>query len=192
MTKSDMRWRRTERNLMQAFGDAFKEKPVDRISVTALSREADINKATFYLHYRDVYDLAEAYVRHQARESVERMDYLDEFFSDPKAFAAHFVDDIDRNDDIIRPIVERSFLPLFMDQLTQSLSDRLTDLNRGHSDDLFEQIMLTFIVNGFLSATARFAKSDRETLVTVSGHMLAGIREYGERHFGPPQQSTID
>lgn len=191
MTKNDMRWRRTERNLMQAFGSAFKEKPVDRISVTALSREADINKATFYLHYRDVYDLAEAYVRHQARELIERMDYLDEFFSDPKAFAAHFVDDIDSNDEIIRPIVDRHFLPLFMDQLTQSLSNRLTDLNRGHSDDIFEQIMLTFIVSGFLSVTARFGESDRETLVAVSGHMLAGISEYGERHFGPRQQGTL-
>ncbi len=177
---------------MQTFGRALREKPVDRISVTALAREADINKATFYLHYRDVYDLAEAFARHQAKESVERMDYLEEFFSDPKAFAAHFVEDIERNDENIRPVVERGFLPVFMDQLTRSISDKLTDLNPGHADDLFEQVMLTFIVSGFLSATARFAESERETLITVSGHLLSGIREYGERNFGLPQQNTLE
>ncbi len=185
MAKNDMRWRRTERNLMQAFGNALRSRPVERISVTALAREADINKATFYLHYRDVYDLAEAFVRHQARDAAEHMDYLEEFFTNPQAFAAHFVNDIERNNEAFQPIVEHGFLPVFVDQLTRSISDRLAALEPQHPSDLFEQVMLTFIVSGFLSVTARFAESERETLIAVSGHLLASIREYSNRHFGP-------
>lgn len=113
------------------------------------------------------------------------MDYLDEFFSNPKAFAAHFVEDIERNDASMRPLVDRGFLPLFMDQLTRSLSDKLAELHPKRPNDLLEQIMLTFIVSGFLAITARFAESHRETVIAASGHFLSGIREYNEHHFDP-------
>lgn len=35
----------------------LKEKPLSRITVTEICEKADINRATFYAHYRDPYDL---------------------------------------------------------------------------------------------------------------------------------------
>ncbi len=51
--------RSTRRSLQKAMVELLKEKPIERITVRELADMADINRATFYLHYKDVYDLLE-------------------------------------------------------------------------------------------------------------------------------------
>ena len=55
----DLRVKRTQKNIREAFFRLRKKKNLDKISVKELSEKAMINKATFYLHYKDVYDLSE-------------------------------------------------------------------------------------------------------------------------------------
>lgn len=55
--KMDRRSRKTRAALVDALMDLLKEKPLKNISVTELARRADVNRATFYIHYRDVYDM---------------------------------------------------------------------------------------------------------------------------------------
>jgi len=55
----DLRVERTKRNIRSAFLALCAKKPIEKITVKELAQLANINKATFYLHYRDLYDLAE-------------------------------------------------------------------------------------------------------------------------------------
>lgn len=55
----DLRIRRTQKMLRQAFIRLVTEKGFDQITVQLLADEAMINRATFYRHYEDKYDLAE-------------------------------------------------------------------------------------------------------------------------------------
>lgn len=55
----DRRVRRTKRLLRQALTELMLEKDFKDITVTDLVERADINRGTFYVHYRDVYDLRE-------------------------------------------------------------------------------------------------------------------------------------
>lgn len=57
--REDKRIRRTKKLLRQALTRLMKEKEFGSITVTDVVREADINRGTFYAHYRDVYDLRE-------------------------------------------------------------------------------------------------------------------------------------
>ena len=57
--REDKRIRRTKKLLRQALTRLMKEKDFGSITVTDVVREADINRGTFYAHYRDVYDLRE-------------------------------------------------------------------------------------------------------------------------------------
>ncbi|MCR5845862.1 MAG: TetR/AcrR family transcriptional regulator [bacterium] len=56
--KSDLRYRRTEAAIMQAFDELLKGSDSKKITVSALAREADIDRKTFYLHYNSIEDLA--------------------------------------------------------------------------------------------------------------------------------------
>ena len=55
--QEDKRIRRTKKLLRQALARLMQQKDFPSITVTDVVREADINRGTFYAHYRDVYDL---------------------------------------------------------------------------------------------------------------------------------------
>lgn len=56
---ADLRKLRTQREIQQALTDLLLEKPFSKISVTDIVNRALINRNTFYLHYRDKFDLIE-------------------------------------------------------------------------------------------------------------------------------------
>lgn len=55
----DSRVRRTKRLLRQGLTELLKEKSIKKITVRELSELVDINRGTFYLHYKDIYDLVD-------------------------------------------------------------------------------------------------------------------------------------
>ncbi|MGM5472711.1 TetR/AcrR family transcriptional regulator [Bacillus pumilus] len=55
----DRRTIKTKRAIRESFLELLKEKEVQQITVSELSRKADLGRGTFYLHYQDVFDLYE-------------------------------------------------------------------------------------------------------------------------------------
>ena len=55
----DRRVRKTKRSLRKALTTLLLQKDLKDISVMELTDLADVNRGTFYLHYRDIYDLYE-------------------------------------------------------------------------------------------------------------------------------------
>ncbi|MBM6871138.1 TetR/AcrR family transcriptional regulator [Pseudoflavonifractor phocaeensis] len=57
--KEDPRVRKTRLQLRQAMMELLGRKSVQEITVRELTRLADVNRGTFYRHYRDIYDFLE-------------------------------------------------------------------------------------------------------------------------------------
>lgn len=58
----------TKRALAASLKQLVKEKPLDKITVTDLVELCEVNRQTFYYHFRDIYDLIEwIYVSETAR-----------------------------------------------------------------------------------------------------------------------------
>lgn len=55
--KLDRRIRKTKRQLRQGLAKLMLEKSINEITVKELTDLVDINRGTFYLHYRDIYDM---------------------------------------------------------------------------------------------------------------------------------------
>ena len=55
----DLRTKKTQRAIREAFLRLRAKKPLERITVKELVELAEISKATFYLHYQDIYDLSD-------------------------------------------------------------------------------------------------------------------------------------
>lgn len=55
----DRRALKTKKAIYDAFIELLKKKDINKISISELSEKADIGRGTFYLHYRDIYDLYE-------------------------------------------------------------------------------------------------------------------------------------
>ncbi|MEH6943776.1 TetR/AcrR family transcriptional regulator [Bacillus sp. JJ722] len=57
--KIDRRINKTRKVIREALTELMDEKGFDAVTVRDLTERADINRSTFYLHYRDKYDLLE-------------------------------------------------------------------------------------------------------------------------------------
>ena len=57
--KEDRRVRRTRKILTQALTELLQQKQVNEITVKELTDLADMNRGTFYLYYKDIYDMLE-------------------------------------------------------------------------------------------------------------------------------------
>lgn len=70
----DSRVRRTKRLLRQGLTELLREKSIKKITVRELSERIDINRGTFYLHYKDIYDLVDQIEKELFDEFEEILD----------------------------------------------------------------------------------------------------------------------
>ena len=52
----------TQDLILKTFGDMLERMPLDKITVTALIKECNIGRNTFYYHYEDIYALLDAVI----------------------------------------------------------------------------------------------------------------------------------
>jgi len=67
----DRRVRKTKKALRQGFATLLEKKNIKDISVRELTDLVDLHRGTFYLHYRDIYDLYEQIQNEIIQEVVE-------------------------------------------------------------------------------------------------------------------------
>ena len=67
--RPDRRVLRTRKAIMNAFDKLISSKDINKITVSAIAREADIDRKTFYLHFKSVDELA-TYKTEEALEQI--------------------------------------------------------------------------------------------------------------------------
>lgn len=70
--KIDRRQARTKQLLHKALMQLIDEKGIDGITVTDVANRADVNRGTFYLHYRDVPDMMDQ-IKEEVFSSIQRI-----------------------------------------------------------------------------------------------------------------------
>ena len=66
----DRRVVRTKRAIREAFLNLLHAEDYDRVTITAVAHEADIDRKTFYLHYDSVDDVLDEIIRERAEQTV--------------------------------------------------------------------------------------------------------------------------
>ena len=81
----DLRIVKTRNAILSAWETLRAKKPVEKISVKELSELAQINKATFYLHFHDIYDLSDYWERRMIEQVLVTLPPPEVFLADPAA-----------------------------------------------------------------------------------------------------------
>lgn len=98
--KINRKVRYTKLVLKESFIKLMKQKPISRITITELCEEADINRATFYTHYTDQYDLLK-------QIEQELVDDINQYLADYK-FNEYGPESMQRMEQIFEYIRENS------------------------------------------------------------------------------------
>ncbi len=79
----DLRDMKTRRAITNAFLQLRKHKPLERITIKELAQLAEISKATFYLHYKDIYDLSQQLQNEVIENVLKGIGHPECFLTDP-------------------------------------------------------------------------------------------------------------
>lgn len=146
----DIRVQKTKKAIADAFLRMAGKKPIEKITVTDIVTEAQINKSTFYAHYRDIYDLMDTLSNDTISMVVSGTDYLANMFEDPHAFFLDMYDALSIcQNDYIQPFSSGNMK--FRQQLSAALNEKV--IEQGLQPDNYHYIstLLTFTINGIIA-----------------------------------------
>ena len=101
--KSDARVRYTLNVLKKSFLGLLEEKPVNKITVKEVCERAELNRATFYAHFSDCYDLLESIENDLISDFSASLKYVSSI--DVTRLIDAIYDMIERNSDVCRLLV---------------------------------------------------------------------------------------
>lgn len=180
----DRRVRKTKKAIQEAFCELIKEKNLNEITVKELCAKADVNKSTFYLHYHDIYDLAD---KIQDILIQDVCSIIDEYSCNEtiskapemwiKIARTHFKDSNDLGALMHRP----GMLPLihkFECAIIEHIMDKFVHAGmKRDSQTYFEHhLYVTFVINGYLGVLREFDVTEmEEAMVEVSKRLSTGF-----------------
>lgn len=83
----DIRIKKTQRSIINAFIELRSYKPLERITVKELCDKAEINKSTFYTYFHDLYDLSDQLERDVIQQVMDNLSHPEYVVERPKEFA---------------------------------------------------------------------------------------------------------
>ncbi|MBI1293961.1 TetR family transcriptional regulator [bacterium] len=120
----DLRIQRTLQRIRHAFLELLEVKSFDQITVSAVSERAQINRATFYRHYTDIYDLAQQITEQfDAIQQVQKRD-TEDLVGAVRAIFEHVADYASFYRAMIRP----DAIPGFRARMEETVAEQFTML----------------------------------------------------------------
>ena len=102
----DLRIEKTRCAIRNAFLQLRSKKPLEKITVKELTELANINKATFYLHYSDIYDLSETLERDVVQSCLDGIEHPENIFRNNKSFIKELTQTFVANEQLIKILFE--------------------------------------------------------------------------------------
>ena len=152
----DRRIRKTRNALKNSLTTLLQEKNVKDISVKELTELADVNRGTFYLHYKDVFDLLEQSELDLLDEFESVFDGVTgkEFVNEPGKIFERIYNMCKDNADFVRVLLSENGDIKFLNSMSSFLKERcLRDWNEliKASDYKMFDAYFTFLVGGCVS-----------------------------------------
>lgn len=177
----DKRIQRTKTAVFGAVLELLVEKQADKITVLELCKKAEINKSTFYLHYKSLEDcLKKCFdaIMNGVVEISKQVKY-DEIKQNPKPFVEHYLTELEKNSEYLTRFKESEIcgqsLKILHDKLVESIA-----VNNGFTmeNNYYEIANISFGVAGILAASITMLPNiDKPQLSKTICTMLASRKQ---------------
>ncbi|MBQ8296990.1 MAG: TetR/AcrR family transcriptional regulator [Ruminococcus sp.] len=171
----DMRTERTRKNIINAFLQLRSKKPLEKITVKELSALAEINKATFYLHYHDIYELAETLENEVVQATLHGIEHPELIFQDTRLFVRELTESFIANERLIKILFEGNRSICFITLLEKKLKQFLLQFKPEYNESLEKNIALTYMVYGGYYAYMKYNEYDTKAVFDLIGKFSDAI-----------------
>ena len=157
----DLRTKKTLQAIRQAFLALRISRPLERITIKELVEKAQISKATFYLHYRDIYDLSEQLQQELIQEILDSIEQSDEILSSPEQFMRSLFQAFVAQRKKIFILFSQNTSPALPASIDRIMKAHILDQKPSLCDDVHFQVSMTYQIYGayyaFLEHNKRFS-----------------------------------
>ncbi len=168
----DLRIERTRRSIINAFIELRAKKPLEKMTVKELSEIALINKATFYAHYNDIYDLSEQLEKEAVDMVLKNIPHPDSLITNPKQGVAELSFALMSQSTLFDTLFSDSRASILAIRLEQGLKDKIYNQYPEYKSNLEWDILLTVLIQGCFHAFVSHSNdTDINTLVDIIGNI---------------------
>lgn len=163
----DLRTERTKRSIANAFLELRKQKSIEKITVKELAELAFINKATFYTHYHDIYDLSDQLEDEFMDSVINELPHPESIITDPALATKELADMLIKKIDITNILFSGSRQNLLSEKIYVALMKYITSKYPEQESSLKRDIVLSIIIQGCFHAYQIFANDGNRDEVTA-------------------------
>ena len=187
---------RSRENIRRAYAELIHEKGTTEISVTELAERADVNRSTFYAHYRDIYAVLEEIENEVIQKMYAFLDASEhtELLYNPLPFLMRIGTELERNKDFYRLLIETKGSVPFTQKLKEVFLKRIPTDKKAFSAIKQQTeflVCINLLAGGGVGVCCDWliGKIDRpmEELVNIINDiLLASMRQYLYPHLSLP------
>lgn len=168
----DLRIERTRRSIINAFIELRAKKPLEKITIKELAETALINKATFYSHYNDIYDLSEQLEKEAVDMVLKNIPHPESLITDPKQGTVEIAFALASQGKLFDTLFSDSRATILVDRLEQGLKEKIYSMYPEYKNNLEWDILLTVIIQGCFHAFASHSNdTDINNLIEIIGNI---------------------
>lgn len=190
----DRRIRKTRKLLRQCLTELLKEKKIQEITVREIADMADINRGTFYLHYKDVFDLMEQIETELLTElnEVLKHHHAEDLLYKPSVIFTDVYSLVRNNSDMISILLGDNGDLNFLNKLKEIVREKClrdwVDLFCSKESRSFDAYY-SFIVSGCIGMVQHWLNTNMTESPEEMGYLTEQIILKGIRVFEPEKKS---
>lgn len=181
MTKIENRSvRRTKNKLKEGMITLMRDKSLNEITVRELTELVDLNRGTFYLHYRDVFDMVEKIETEMAKEIEQILEtYSDEITNhDPQPILEAIFTFLADNYELCQVLISKHGDIAFVEQLKELIKtqcihkwEKIKNLTNPDLSELY----YSYIISGCLGIIEYWLKNNTSQTPKELAQITKGI-----------------
>ncbi len=175
----DLRVQKTRRAIKDAFLSLIAVKPVNKITVTELTKKAVVSKAAFYLHYNDIYDLLEQLRNEVISEIIKSIPHPEMMITKPEEVISDMLSAFSSKNDMIWLLFRSGESCTLSKRIEYYIKEAVYQNFPVLKNDIKFDIVLTFLIQGgfyaYLSFPGENSASAKSCIESISGLVIKNM-----------------
>jgi AcrR family transcriptional regulator len=181
--KKDLRIIKTQESLRHALLTLLKSKPLETITIAELCRLANINRGTFYLHYKNVHGVFKHYLEvivEDFRRSYEEPYYRTNFqIQNIEADMVKIFHHVKKYQDFYQIIFDEripmTYYYLLFDTIRSFMKENIEDSSWKEESDIKLDYLLSYQTNAILGILMEWHRQEYKTSIQELNQQLIAI-----------------
>ena len=152
----DLREKKTKRSINNAFLELRTRKALEKITVKELCEKAEISKATFYLHYRDIYDLSESLQLATIKEILTHLSDVKDLIYDPCKSSQELIEGFYANRSMVNILFSGSQFSKLPETIESEIKNVIFSKFPALKNDVYANVRLTYQLMGSFYAFYKY------------------------------------